>query len=371
MSEVSTLAEWVEKSVFEPDPKKAIQYIDNALAFNSNNQEALYLKCMLLYKEKKYQKAYDVASKMIDLKYQNAEAWYARGLVSEKIDKKGLASKCYEKAIQFDPQHHDALHSFIELNNYPKSALKYYRLIIEIEPANIDIWIRLIDSVIEEEQYSDALNEITRARKYHFNNKELDKRERKLIVHSKSKVPPKPKKNKSVPLKKKPKEELRKKPEIVEVIPQKKEVLNNIEVGDFYNEWDSPAPVTIYCRMYNIPYSSYKYYQTRSSSEIKIKNIEDHLNARNLNCMCCSFCVGNICTYKKKHVVSSSICKHFSPKKGIQLKNIHLNTNKEKRFKCPYCNKKSQRDENIAEHMRIKHPHEFKNHYPNYNQSIF
>ena len=364
MSEVSTLAEWVEKSVFEPDPKKAIQYIDNALASDSNNQEALYLKCMLLYKEKKYQKAYDVASKMIDLKYRNAEAWYARGLVSEKIDKKGLASKCYKKAIQFDPQHHDALHSFIELNHYPKSALKYYRLIIEIEPANIDIWIKLIDSVIEEGQYSDALNEITRARKYHFNNKELDKLERKLIVHSKSKVPPKPKKNKSVPLEKKLKEELHKKPEIVEVIPQKKEVLNNIEVGDFYNEWDSPAPVTIYCRMYNIPYSSYKYYQTRSSSEIKIKNIEDHLNSNSFNCTCCSFYSDKRCTYKKKYVGLNSICKHFDPQKGIQFKNIQLSDISQKKFDCQYCKMKFKKDEELLEHLRKKHPRKFRVLYP-------
>lgn len=80
-----------------------------------------------------------------------------------------------------------------------------------------------------------------------------------------------------------------------------------------YNEWNPPAPSTVYCKMNGITYNLYKYYRTRSSGEIQIKSIEDKLNSHKYNCACCSSYLDGACSHKNKVVSKDAICKSFEP----------------------------------------------------------
>lgn len=368
MSDFSTASYWIEKSHSENDPDTAMDFIDKALEIDSKNPDGLYLKCMLLYKKGDYNKAYSVASKMIEVRYRDAEAWYARGLISEKTGRIEFALKCYKKSLTYDPLHRDALFSYIELQKTPRSIIHYYRTFLSIEPSNIIVWNKLIKSLINGNSYFEALNEIEKAKIYHFNNAELNELEQKTIEKVKQKAA-RDAKEKYLQQKKKAQTLQNYQHEkVVKALPRKNNPLVIkkeepplcIEPGDVYSEWDSPAPVTIYCRMYNIPYSSYKYYRTRSSSEIKIKNIEDHLNSRNFNCTTCSFCLGNICKYKKKYVFSNSICKHFSPRKGLSFQNICLSGRTKSRIVCKYCSQTFNRKKHFITHLKKRHSKELK-----------
>ncbi|WP_406669970.1 hypothetical protein V7O67_10120 [Methanolobus sp. ZRKC4] len=137
----------------------------------------------------------------------------------------------------------------------------------------------------------------------------------------------------------------------------------------YYKDWIPPAPVTVYCKIYGVSYNLYKYYRTRSSSEIQIRTIEDKLNSRKYNCSCCSSYLDEQCSYKNQYVYNNAICKHFEPNKEPKIREKtkkvekKILTKSNGKIKCPYCNRKLESEKGIHEHLKAKHPNKVNKHF--------
>lgn len=81
-----------------------------------------------------------------------------------------------------------------------------------------------------------------------------------------------------------------------------------------YDDCDPPAPVTIYCKIMDVPYNTFRYGQGMGMYPSKLLQIENDIEDHRYNCSLCTNCYeddGGIlrCTIKKKLVQSDSICK--------------------------------------------------------------
>jgi transcription elongation factor Elf1 len=87
--------------------------------------------------------------------------------------------------------------------------------------------------------------------------------------------------------------------------------------GGIYREWNPPAPTTIYCKIYDIPYRQYKHGVSMAGKvPPAIDTIAERLDSHIYCCgMCAYFCEPR-CTLKKWHSVKNAICKSFDVKKS-------------------------------------------------------
>jgi tetratricopeptide (TPR) repeat protein len=81
------------------DPKKAIEYLNNAIKLQPNNAQTYLKRGDAYYKFGQYQLAIDDDSKAITLKPDYADAYYTRGNAYVKLGQYQLAIEDYNKAI--------------------------------------------------------------------------------------------------------------------------------------------------------------------------------------------------------------------------------------------------------------------------------
>ena len=95
--------------------------------------------------------------------------------------------------------------------------------------------------------------------------------------------------------------------------------------GEMQQTWDPPAPITIYCRIKNVPYGVAKYNIARGFSSIKLQRIEDQLMNHEYSCKTCEYLKVHggkknrnyTCGKGKKSDITAlkeSICKSFKPR---------------------------------------------------------
>jgi hypothetical protein len=87
---------------------------------------------------------------------------------------------------------------------------------------------------------------------------------------------------------------------------------------EFYNDWDPPAPVTIYCKITNTPYSIVRRGQAMGMYSAKLIQIENDIDGHRYNCELCNNSYEDNailkCSIKRMIVKGESICKKFNPK---------------------------------------------------------
>ena len=85
-----------------------------------------------------------------------------------------------------------------------------------------------------------------------------------------------------------------------------------------YEDWDPPAPSTIYCKIKNIPYNVFKYWVNQGIRDPLIEQIQLKLSDRTFCCIRCAKYEEYYCTRKKRRAAPEAICKSFYPIKGIK-----------------------------------------------------
>jgi tetratricopeptide (TPR) repeat protein len=361
MSDNFTVDDWMEKGINESDFKKSIEFYDNVLFLDPDNQAALYNKGVAFLQLKQYQAAYKTLKALTKLNKKHSEAWYSMGLASEMCDDKVPAKKFYKKALSLDNHNVDAIYGLIRLDINNEQRPYCLKKMTEAMPEEIDNWIELIEFKIRDNELSSAQKYLSNATIHHPNNRKLiefkEILEKKLLERAnENRIK---KSNRKKVQKKKVETHISER----SVVTQK---INTFIPKNYHDDWD--PPVTVYCKVYGIPYNSYKYYRTRSSSEIQIRTIEDKLNSHEFNCSCCSSYLDGQCSYKKKYVYKDAICKHFEPQKEPKIKTDSRKNVEKKtltkingKIKCPYCNKKLKSEKGLKDHLKIKHPNKIRN----------
>jgi len=94
---------------------------------------------------------------------------------------------------------------------------------------------------------------------------------------------------------------------------------------DLNEPWDPPAPITIYCKITNVPYNRVRFNLAKGYNPIKLGRIEEQLMNHEYSCETCLY-FKNLndryekfysCNRKKRKEITSpkeSICKSFQPK---------------------------------------------------------
>ena len=298
MSGALIATELIKKGINESDFKKSIEFFNKALISDPDNQEALYQKGVVFLHLRKYIVAYRLFKSVTKLNKKHSEAWYSMGLASEMCDHEKPANKYYEKAVSLDPHHLDALFGILRLNKNNVRKSYCLKKITGIIPEDVNIWIMLVELNLKTKALQEATVNLSNAVIHHPSNKKLTEFQEILDKELL--------KNINRPIIKNSKKYI---PEYHAPMQKRTSIIQKFD----YNEWNPPAPSTVYCKMNGITYNLYKYYRTRSSSEIQIKNIEDKLNSHKYNCACCSSYLDGACSHKNKSVSKDAICKSFEP----------------------------------------------------------
>ncbi len=82
-----------------------------------------------------------------------------------------------------------------------------------------------------------------------------------------------------------------------------------VESTGVYDDWDPPAPVTIYLLKYKVEYSEFKRHGGGTKYEQVVMDLDRHL----FNCSTCGFFLEGECEKKGRKVTADSICKSFKP----------------------------------------------------------
>lgn len=307
MSGTLNAAELIKKGINESDLNKSIEFFNKALILDPDNQEALYQKGVVFLHLKKYTVAYRLFKSVTKLNNKHSEAWYSMGLASEMCEDIIPANKFYAKTIRLDPHHLDALFGALRLNKNNVQKSHCLKKITEIVPEDVNMWIMLIELNLRTKALQEATVNLSNAFIHHPYNKKLIEFQETLD-------------NESLKITNRP--IIKESKEFIPQYPSPMQKRRTITQKFDYDEWNPPAPSTVYCKMYGISYNSYKYYQTRSSSDIQIKSIEDKLNNHNYNCACCSSYLNGACSNKNKSVSKDAICKSFEPEKKL-ISKIH------------------------------------------------
>jgi len=299
MSNNFNITELLKKGINESDFNKSIEFFNKALVLDPNNQEALYQKGVVFLHLKKYIVACRLFKSVTKLNKEHSEAWYSMGLASEMCGNEKSANKYYEKSISLDPHHIDALFGILRLNKDNIRKSYCLKKITEIIPEDVNKWIMLVELNLTTKALQEATVNVSNAITHHPKNKKL--------IEFQEILDKEPLKNINRPI-------IKNSEKFILEYPAPMQKIKPITQKIDYDEWNPPAPSTIYCKINGITYSLYKYYLTRSSSAIQEKNIEDKLNSHKYNCACCSSYLDEMCSHKNKGVSKDAICKSFEPK---------------------------------------------------------
>ena len=101
-----------------------------------------------------------------------------------------------------------------------------------------------------------------------------------------------------------------------------------------YDDWNPPSPVTIYCKVMNMPYSTFRYGQGMGMAPSKLIQIENDLEEHKYSCSSCSnvFRTKTLfeCLRKKRAVEEDAICRSYEPQPGIISETSRKPTKKKK-----------------------------------------
>jgi hypothetical protein len=80
-----------------------------------------------------------------------------------------------------------------------------------------------------------------------------------------------------------------------------------------YDEWEPPAAMTLYCKIYHISYEEARANRAHGRTLVKMDEVALDLEAHKYNCKRCSFWSEGVCSKKNRQSTSDSICKNFEP----------------------------------------------------------
>jgi hypothetical protein len=95
--------------------------------------------------------------------------------------------------------------------------------------------------------------------------------------------------------------------------PAKREKAKDAEPQMPYDDWDPPAAMTIYCKIYHISYEEARANRARGRTLTKLDAVALDLEAHKYNCKRCSNWSDGVCSKKNRQSTSDSICKNFEP----------------------------------------------------------
>ncbi|MBP1909186.1 tetratricopeptide repeat protein [Methanolobus bombayensis] len=329
-NDVSLLAHWINKGNKAKNGDEAISFYDKALELDYRNPDALFAKGSALYKLGKYQDALKYLNYTTGNDRNHAEAWYLKGLVVEKMDIPFSAIKCYKETVRIEKDHIDAWNCMADVlfrvKRY-KEAIKCYNTVLKCTTKDVKCHInkgRCFANIGEMRLAHDSLNKAIKidssnALAYHLKGK-IFKLEGKNNYATKY-------------------FELRDFYSILCPNCHKRllsnssncpycstRLFNNYTNPDlysgYYTEFIPPAPVTIMCKVFNLPWGMYKYNKGADASldDIRLKQIQMRLTNKTYCCETCKYFVASVaCDYKQTKVNPKAICKHFEPKKNADF----------------------------------------------------
>ncbi len=98
-----TKALWDEQGKKFTEPKKAIEYLNNAIKLKPDYVEAYVSRGLAYFNLGQYQRATEDYNKAISLKPDNADAYYNRGTAYRHLGKHRLAIEDYNEALRLKP----------------------------------------------------------------------------------------------------------------------------------------------------------------------------------------------------------------------------------------------------------------------------
>jgi len=158
-----------------------------------------------------------------------------------------------------------------------------------------------------------------------------------------------------------------------------KPISRGIDVSEnpIYDDWEPPAPNTVYSKMKNIPYGVLKYNLSKGLYTNGIRQIESNINKRTYSCNRCSYYTNfdsEVCTLKKTRVIAKAVCKSFELKPDLwdnidstteqRRQNAEKNDKEEKpkkrkkapkKFKCEICDKMFSSQNGVNCHQTAMH----------------
>ncbi|WP_342304946.1 tetratricopeptide repeat protein [Methanolobus sp. ZRKC5] len=173
MSDKLTIDDWIQKGINESDFKKSIDFFEEALFLNPENQDALYHKGITFLQRKQYQDAYRTLKTLTKLNNKHSEAWYSMGLACEMCTDNIPANKFYGKAVTLDPHHIDALNGLLRLSNKNSRKIYCFKRLAETIPYDTKYWIELVELNLIEDEINSASKNLSQALSHHPNNKKL------------------------------------------------------------------------------------------------------------------------------------------------------------------------------------------------------
>jgi len=93
--------------------------------------------------------------------------------------------------------------------------------------------------------------------------------------------------------------------------PSKREKEVNSEMP--YDEWEPPAAMTLYCKIYHISYEEVRANRAHGRTLTKMDDVAMDLEAHKYNCKRCGSWSEGVCSKKKRQSTADSICKNFEP----------------------------------------------------------
>lgn len=105
------LIDQINKNMNNKDYTKAIQQLDQVIDIDPNYGRAYFLKGLIYKIQHDYDKSLNFFNISLQKDYSNDEAWYEKGilLANEYFKNYDDAIECFDKAMEFNPKHEDAL----------------------------------------------------------------------------------------------------------------------------------------------------------------------------------------------------------------------------------------------------------------------
>ncbi|MEQ8189956.1 MAG: tetratricopeptide repeat protein [Candidatus Eremiobacterota bacterium] len=140
------------EKIFEGKNQVTSQPVDNtnSTGITTNDFDAWNNKGNALYKLKKYEEAIKCYDKALEIDPDYAYAWFNKGNALNRLEKDEEAIKCYDKALEIDPNNANAWFckglALKDLKKY-EEAIKCYDKVLELDPENIFVEIYRKDAL--------------------------------------------------------------------------------------------------------------------------------------------------------------------------------------------------------------------------------
>ncbi|MBC8105642.1 MAG: tetratricopeptide repeat protein [Anaerolineae bacterium] len=137
-----------------------------ALAFDQNNPDALYLLGMLAIQTKRPRDAIEWLSRAVQVRPEAAEYHANLGHALRSLNRLDESATQYDRAIQIQPSYalaHINLGAIRRVQGRPRDAVEHFRTALRIEPRQIGGWMNLGNALRDLNELGDALDAYQKA----------------------------------------------------------------------------------------------------------------------------------------------------------------------------------------------------------------